>query len=107
MSIFSKVIGWIFCLIGAVSCWKLAFTLYQTWQTPLAIENGRWVSLGVGIMVMEFIMVHSGVMIPAVATSENLKSFRQIPLLLVSILYIVFGASIAVVFKSTLFLMIG
>lgn len=102
MSKSQKIISWIFSLIGAVSCWKMAYTLYQTWQTPLAIENGRWVSLGVGIMVMEFILVHSGVMIPGLASSDKLRSMKQLPVVIVSIFYIVFGVTIAFVFKSKL-----
>ena len=102
MSKFSNALRWILSLVGAVACWKMAYTLYQTWQTPLAVENGRWVSLGVGIMVMEFILLHSGIMIPSLAASEKLKYLGRKPVLIVSICYIVFGVTIAFVFKSTL-----
>ena len=50
--------------IGAVSCWWMAITLFRAWQTPMVVEEGRWVHLGVGIMVLEFILVHSGAMLP-------------------------------------------
>lgn len=102
MSKSQKVMGWIFSLIGAVACWKMAYTLFQTWQTPLAVENGRWVSLGTGIMLMEFVLCHSGVMLPALASSENFKPLSKKPFLFVSVMYIFFGVTYAVLFKSTL-----
>ncbi|MFC1844795.1 hypothetical protein ACFLZ5_08405 [Thermodesulfobacteriota bacterium] len=47
-------------VMGAAPCWVLAVLFVMTWQTPMAIDEGRWVKLGVGIMALEFILVHSG-----------------------------------------------
>jgi len=84
---------------AALSCWSMAYVLARAWFTPMAIENGRWVSLGVGIMVMEFILVHAAGMLPGLLKSE--KSPVK-PLIYVSLLYVVFGVSIALAFKSRL-----
>jgi len=85
-------------VLGALSCWWLAVTLARVWRTPLAVEHGRWVKLGVGIMVLEFILVHSGTMLPAMAASS--KTLGRKPVLLVSALYACFGVAIALAFKS-------
>jgi hypothetical protein len=85
-------------VLGALSCWWLAITLARVWWTPMAVDHGRWVKLGVGIMVLEFILVHSGAMLPAMAASS--KTLGRKPVLLVSALYVLFGAAIALAFKS-------
>ena len=46
--------------MGAAPCWCMAMLFFRTWQTPMAIDGGRWVKLAVGIMCLEFILVHSG-----------------------------------------------
>jgi len=70
----------------------------------MAVEGGRWVHLGVGIMVLEFILVHSGVMLPALASAPT--GVRLKPLLLVSALYVLFAVTFAFGFKSLMLLWI-
>ncbi len=89
-------------LFAAASCWSMAATLYTAWHDPLAIDGGRWVSLGVGIMVMEFILVHSGAVLPALAAKATGESSAGRKLVFISLMYIVFGVSISLAFKSWL-----
>jgi hypothetical protein len=68
LSAIQRTLRLITALVGGVSCLSMAVTLYRTWQTPMAVEGGRWVSLGVGIMVLELLLVHSGVMLPGLSS---------------------------------------
>jgi hypothetical protein len=54
------IIKLFFAIMAAAPCVMFAVLFYRIWQTPMAIDDGRWVKLGVGIMVLEFILVHSG-----------------------------------------------
>jgi hypothetical protein len=47
-------------IFGAVSCWVLAAMFFIAWQWPMAIDEGRWLRFALGIMLLEFILVHSG-----------------------------------------------
>ena len=100
MTMLSRLFRITLGLVGAASCWWMALILYRTWQTPLAVDHGRWVSLGVGIMVLEFVLVHSGAMLPGFVASRN--TGRTGILLLMSALYVMFGVCIALAFKSTM-----
>jgi hypothetical protein len=112
MTSFQKSLRWFFCALGAASCWWLAANLYRSWQTPLAVENGRWVPLGVGIMLMEFVVVHSGVMLAMPMSKEAWGSgrrrrfSRRTSLILMSVTYVALATAIAASLKSLeLFLM--
>ena len=50
-------------IIVAIPCFALASTLMLTWIDPMSVDEGRWVRFGVGIMVLEFVLVHSGAML--------------------------------------------
>ena len=78
----------------------MAFTLYRTWQTPMAVEQGRWVSLGIGIMGLEFILVHSGIILPALAAAKSVIGRK--PIFLVSAMYALFAAGMAFGLKNTM-----
>ncbi len=47
-------------IIAAIPCFALAATMLISWVDPRSIDNGAWVRFGVGIMVLEFVLVHSG-----------------------------------------------
>lgn len=46
-------------LLAAGSLAWVSIQLYRTWVDPLAIENGAWVKFGVGLLLLEFLFVHS------------------------------------------------
>ncbi len=59
---------------ASAPCFYLAWTLVQVWRDPLSIDQGSWVRFGVGLMVLEFVLLHSGAFIAAmVATRQHLK----------------------------------
>ena len=98
------VLRWFFCATGAASCWWMASRLYLSWQSPLAVDNGHWVSLGPGILIMEMVLVHSGVMmVSAAGTNPGPRSPREFSrtasMIVTLVFYVVFGAAIAAGFK--------
>jgi hypothetical protein len=46
-------------LFAAASLLVLSGQLLRTWIDPMAIENGAWVRFGVGLLLLEFLFVHS------------------------------------------------
>ena len=76
----------------------------------MAVENGRWVSLGAGIMIMELILVHSGVMMASPMSEEvqgkgfllgrTWKISKKQSMIIMLVFYAVFGGAILFSFKS-------
>ena len=61
---------WFNCLWSAASCWIMAAMFVTAWWWPLDLENGRWVKLGVGVLMLEFILIHSGAFLNHVMTQK-------------------------------------
>ncbi|MFC1497939.1 hypothetical protein ACFLS1_05635 [Verrucomicrobiota bacterium] len=99
-----------FGVMGTAPCWMIAVLFLRTWQTPMAIDEGRWVKLSVGIMVLEFILVHSGGFFAACSqrkdkTGKPINKSHRIKLMsgLVCV-YTMFAVSFSLAFDSwTLF----
>jgi len=47
-------------LASAIPYFLLAYTFVRVWRTPLSVDGGSWVPFAVGLMVLEFILLHSG-----------------------------------------------
>ena len=62
-------------LITAVPCFVLAATMLFTWIDPMSIDSGSWVRFGVGIMALEFLLVHSGAMMGSMAANTKDETF--------------------------------
>ena len=55
-----RAIPWIAAIAAAVPCFYLSWVLANVWREPMAWNNGNWVRLGVGLLLLEFILLHSG-----------------------------------------------
>lgn len=65
-------------LASAIPYLVLVWTLMQVWVSPMSVSNGLWVRYGVGLMALEFIILHSGVFMGSMAAStESLKTRVQ------------------------------
>jgi hypothetical protein len=53
-------------LTAALSFATAGFFLIA-WQAPLAFEDGAWVKLGVGVILAEFLVIHSGTIVTELA----------------------------------------
>ena len=92
--------------IAATPCFILAGTLAITWIDPLRVDAGSWVKFGVAIMVLEFILVHSGGMMASMLSDKDEQAnWNQLKLLTgATLFYAIFVAAMAFSFNSwTLF----
>jgi hypothetical protein len=79
-------------MIGAVSCWWMAYAICQA----LRLKQGE--VYGIPIMflfLLEFILVHAG-SIPMIAASKESKSAKIVAISVVSAIYVTFIATAAV-----------
>ena len=87
------------CLWTGWSCWIMAWLFLTAWWRPLQLEDGRWVKLGVGVMVLEFILIHSGgVLHHLLEKRAGWSGWRQVAVLVA--FYLIFALGIALGFKS-------
>lgn len=54
-------------LLNAALCFATAGFFAIAWQAPLAFEGGAWVKLGVGVILAEFLVIHSGTIVTELA----------------------------------------
>lgn len=54
-------------LLTAGLCFATAAFFAIAWQAPLAFEGGTWVKLGVGVILAEFLVIHSGTIVTELA----------------------------------------
>jgi hypothetical protein len=55
-----RVIPWVAAIAASVPCFYLSWVLVNVWREPMAWDDGDWVRLGVGLLLLEFILLHSG-----------------------------------------------
>ena len=82
----------------------MASRLYLSWQNPLAVDNGHWVALGTGILIMEMVLVHSGVLMASGAgmkpgPGSGRYMSRETSMIMLIVFYTLFGVAIAAGFK--------
>ncbi len=70
----------LFAIIACAPSLSLAYILFNVWLDPMAWDQGSWVPYGVGLLLMEFLILHSSVFITHYAAthqafSDKLKSF--------------------------------
>lgn len=60
--------------VSGLSCLWLAATLFWVWVDPMAWDDGHWVRFGVGILIIEFLALHSSVFITNLIASAETSS---------------------------------
>ena len=85
-------------LLTAAPLFALAATLALTWYDPMSVDNGRWVKLGVGIMVLEFILVHSGGMMSGFRKTRDRAQWQVMAALMG--FYLLFAVVFSIAFES-------
>ncbi|MEQ9451039.1 MAG: hypothetical protein RJQ07_05590 [Pseudomonadales bacterium] len=58
-------------LLLAVPCLYLSYALVNVWLDPMAWDQGRWVPYAVGILLVEFLVIHAGVLITNMAATQT------------------------------------
>ena len=92
-----QILSWISSLIGAVSCWWMAYAIYRAYHAGQPQVFGIPI---IALYLLEFILVHAG-SIPMIAASKESKSSKIITVSLVSAIYVTFIATAAVKFHSS------
>lgn len=90
---------WVGCLWSASSCWFMAGLFLTAWWWPLELDGGSWIKFGVGVLVLEFISIHSGAFLNHFF-STKFNASRVLTLLGLVGFYSLFGVAIALAFKS-------
>lgn len=94
----SKPLRWLFALMGAASCWWIALTIYRDWGLSAA---GRRLPSAELIFMMEFILAHSGMMVPGLlATPNQTRQSKIKQTLFLCLIYLTFATSIAAAAQS-------
>lgn len=90
---------WFNCLWSAGSCWVMAGSFITAWWWPAKIDDGRWVKLGVGVLLLEFILIHSGAFLNHLMV-QRAGWDRTKALIGLTLFYTLFALGIALGFKS-------
>ena len=85
-------------LATAIACFIVAGTLLRTWIDPMSVSGGSWVTFGVGIMVLEFVLIHSGAMMASWQASKS-SSFAK-TIIVATCFYGLFAGAMAAAFNS-------
>ncbi|OGS59161.1 MAG: hypothetical protein A3J79_04385 [Elusimicrobia bacterium RIFOXYB2_FULL_62_6] len=89
----------LFCgLSAALPCFAMSLRLFTVWKDPLSVDSGGWVRFGVGIMIVEFLVVHSGGIFGAYAAGR--LGGPRYAIFLLPLFYGVFAAVISFAFKN-------
>lgn len=62
---------WFGVLSSAIPYFALGWVLLDVWRHPLDWDSGRWIPFAVGLLVLEFILIHSGVFMTMLAARQN------------------------------------
>ncbi|HEB82671.1 MAG TPA: hypothetical protein ENJ11_07405 [Gammaproteobacteria bacterium] len=82
----TKTRQWLAVLASAIPYLYLSWVLLDVWRFPMQWDNGRWVPFAVGLLVLEFILLHSGVFIATLA-AESRDTKKQIKIFLGLLLF--------------------
>lgn len=93
VNLWQGALRWFFAGLGAASCWWMALTIYQDCGLP---KDERTLPSADLIFMMEFILMHSGFMVPGVlnASSQARMAGSQ-RMLILALVYLTFAAAIA------------
>jgi hypothetical protein len=98
------IVGPAMAVAFALPCFGMGLRLLRVWRRPLEVEKGRWVQLGVGVMVMEFILLHAGVFLAGAAAGAESLGLKLLLTLALSAFYGLFAFTIARAFRSRMLL---
>ena len=62
---------WVSALASGIPYLVLSYVLIQVWIEPMAWDDGQWVPFGVGLLLMEFLLLHSGAFIGAMVAMQT------------------------------------
>lgn len=82
---FDRATPWIAAVVAAAPCFYLSWVLVNVWREPMAWDDGNWVRLGVGLLLLEFILLHSGAfMVGVLGQQQDMKKQLKLALALLA-----------------------
>ncbi|MEQ8956182.1 MAG: hypothetical protein RL120_18785 [Gammaproteobacteria bacterium] len=85
--IVKKSLLWAGTVAAAVPCFYLCFVLIGVWRDPLAWDDGNWVRFGVGLMLLEFVLIHSGTFLGAFLVTKAVKLKQRLQIIAVLMVF--------------------
>jgi len=84
-------------LLAAIPCFLLSGILFGVWADPMDWDDGNWIRFGVGLMLLEFILLHSGAFMAVVLGIKQSLSKRLMVFFGFVLLYglMIWGVSLA------------
>lgn len=62
---------WFGALSSALPCFYLSWVLFNVWRDPMAWDDGNWVRFGLGLLILEFVLLHSGAFMSATIARQD------------------------------------
>lgn len=90
---------WFGALSAGLPCLYLSSVLVRVWMDPLAWDEGRWVPYGIGLLMVEFLVIHSGGFIGGLTAMKGGK--RWFVLVALVLLYAVMGVGMSLIVESS------
>lgn len=87
-------------IIFALPCFMMAARLLQVWSDPMSVEAGGWVRLGVGLFVMEFVLLQAGIFLAGLSVDARVHGAGWLPMLGLTAFLGLFAAAVALAFRS-------
>jgi hypothetical protein len=84
----------------ALPCFLMAARLLRVWRDPMSIEAGGWVRLGVGVFVMEFILLQAGIFLAGLSVDARMRGAGWLQTLGLTAFLGLFAVAIALAFRS-------
>jgi len=88
----------------AVPSFAMGARLLQVWRDPMAVENGRWVGLGTGVFILEFVLLHAGVLLGTIGASTDGMGGKLATMAGLTLFYGLFAGALSLAFKSRMLL---
>lgn len=104
-----RMIPWVAAIATTVPCFYLSWVLANVWHDPMAWNDGNWVRLGVGLLLLEFILLHSGAfMVGVLGQQQNSKQqFKVAATLLTFYTLVVWGFAMSLDTPALLWIFAG
>jgi hypothetical protein len=61
-------------VVYALPCFGMGLRLLHVWRKPLEVENGRWVQLGTGVILIEIILLLTGLVLTVETEMSPVKT---------------------------------
>ncbi len=82
-------------LFSIIPSLMLIWVLMQTWLDPLTTQNGAWLRGAIALMLLEFVSLHSGAFLGALAAGVSSSLVRWVMYLALAVVYTIFVYGVA------------